>query len=470
MTLLIWAILPLLDVLALSLAFVLGYEARKLLPFFPVPKDPPEFVRYLPILAVHLFVNITLFYVTQIYHQRRLGSLLDMLRVVVGTFTVGTLMTSALQEFIFKNSIWEVDYPRGMFFYIWVFSLFFLILVRIGHRQVLLRWRRRGLIRDNLLVIGTGTNAQEIIHFVVRTPALGYRLVGVVSNPNKLLPKGRFANFPVLGHYEQLPELIDHLNIEQVIVALPPEEQGKLMEVVGLCRRNKVDVKIFPDLFTQLSGDVTLDDFGGKSIVTVRDIALRGWRLSLKRAMDIIGACTGLLIFSPFMLLTGFYIRFQSSGRVFLIQERMGLDGRPFPMIKFRSMREDKEGDSPGWTVENDPRVTRFGRVLRRTSWDEMPQLINVLFGHMSLVGPRPEQPYFVQQFRERIPRYMDRHQEKAGMTGWAQVNGLRGDTSIKERTRYDLWYVEHWSLWLDFKIILRTIVQILMRSSRNAY
>src|SRR5690606_3020737 len=155
---------------------------------------------------------------------------------------------------------------------------------------------------------------------------------------------------------------------------------------------------------------------------------------------------------------------------VFYTQERMGMDERPFQMIKFRTMRNDAEASGPGWTVENDPRVTRLGRIMRRTSWDEIPQLINVLVGDMSLVGPRPERPVYVQEFRESIPRYMERHREKAGMTGWAQVNGLRGDTSISERTSFDLWYVENWSLWLDVKIIIRTLLMIILRRDQNAY
>jgi exopolysaccharide biosynthesis polyprenyl glycosylphosphotransferase len=202
----------------------------------------------------------------------------------------------------------------------------------------------------------------------------------------------------------------------------------------------------------------------------VRDIALRGWKLSLKRGLDIVGASLGLIFLSPLMLLTAYILQREDPGPVFFIQERMGLDGKPFPMIKFRSMRVDSEANGPGWTVENDPRVTRIGRFMRRTNWDEIPQLINVLLGHMSLVGPRPEQPHYVNQFRTQIPRYMERHREKAGMTGWAQIHGLRGDTSIPERTTYDLWYVENWSLWLDIKIIIRTIIQTITRQNKNAY
>jgi exopolysaccharide biosynthesis polyprenyl glycosylphosphotransferase len=230
-----------------------------------------------------------------------------------------------------------------------------------------------------------------------------------------------------------------------------------------------VDIKVYPDIFAYMAGDMNVDDLGGTPLLTVRDIALRGWKLSLKRGLDVFGSLAGLVLLSPFMLLTALVTWFQDRGPVFYTQERMGLDGRPFPMIKFRTMRvgADKMAD---WTVEDDPRVTPIGRFMRRTNWDEIPQLMNVLLGHMSLVGPRPEQPQYVQEFRQHIPRYMERHREKAGMTGWAQIHGLRGDTSIGQRTRYDLWYVENWSLWLDIKIIFRTIYQSVTGSSRNAY
>jgi lipopolysaccharide/colanic/teichoic acid biosynthesis glycosyltransferase len=170
------------------------------------------------------------------------------------------------------------------------------------------------------------------------------------------------------------------------------------------------------------------------------------------------------------MLITAIMIRLESEGPVFYTQERMGLDGRPFLMVKFRTMRQDAESDGPGWTVKDDPRVTRLGRWMRKTNWDEFPQLMNVLVGEMSLVGPRPERPVYVLEFHESIPRYMERHREKAGMTGWAQINGLRGDTSIAERTQFDLWYVENWSLWLDIKIIIRTVWNMALRRNKNAY
>jgi len=203
-------------------------------------------------------------------------------------------------------------------------------------------------------------------------------------------------------------------------------------------------------------------------LLNVRDIALQGWRLQVKRAMDVVGAMIGLVFLSPIMLFIALLIKLDSPGSVFYAQERMGLDAEPFWMIKFRSMRRDAESEGPGWTVKDDPRCTRLGRWLRRTSLDELPNLINVLLGEMSLVGPRPERPVYVEQFRHSIPRYMDRHRIRTGMTSWAAVNDLRGDTSIAERTKYDLWYIENWSLLLDIKILLRTILRA--RASRHAY
>ncbi|MCB0031954.1 MAG: exopolysaccharide biosynthesis polyprenyl glycosylphosphotransferase, partial [Anaerolineales bacterium] len=213
-----------------------------------------------------------------------------------------------------------------------------------------------------------------------------------------------------------------------------------------------------------ITSAASIDDLGGLPLVAVRDYTMRGYLLIAKRALDLAGAMVGLVFLSPLMLLVGLLIKLESPGPVFFIQDRMGLDGKPFKMIKFRSMRADAERNGPGWTVDNDPRQTRLGALLRKIEVDELPQFINVLLGEMSLVGPRPEQPHYVEQFRQVVPRYMERHREKAGMTGWAQVNGMRGDTSIEERTRYDIWYIENWSIFLDIKIVLRTIWQTLAR------
>jgi exopolysaccharide biosynthesis polyprenyl glycosylphosphotransferase len=213
---------------------------------------------------------------------------------------------------------------------------------------------------------------------------------------------------------------------------------------------------------------VSIEDLGGLPLLSLRDVAMRGWRLAVKRLFDMTASFSGLVLLSPLFSVVALLIKLESRGPVFYTQERMGLDGKPFRMLKFRSMRQDAENSGPGWTTPNDPRRTRIGAVIRRFNIDELPQLFNVLAGQMSLVGPRAERPYYVEQFKKSIPGYINRHREKAGITGWAQVNGLRGDTSIEERTKYDLWYIENWSLLLDFKILVRQFFQLF--NSRNAY
>jgi Undecaprenyl-phosphate glucose phosphotransferase len=272
-----------------------------------------------------------------------------------------------------------------------------------------------------------------------------------------------------LGQIGDIPSLIDAYSIDEVIIALPEASHEEILTIISLCERGKVSIKVYPDVFQIMAAQVSIGDLGGLPLLTVRDIALRGWRLTLKRAVDLLGSAVGLVLLSPLMMLVAALVKLDSKGPVFYVQERMGLDAEPFWMLKFRSMRADAEAETgPVWATEDDPRRTRLGAFIRRLSIDEWPQFINVLLGEMSLVGPRPERPVFVEQFKRSIPRYMDRHREKAGLTGWAQVNGLRGDTSIAERTKYDLWYIENWSLFLDFKIILRTIINSF--TSKNAY
>lgn len=449
-------------------AFVLAYWTRLNVPLFPLPDTAPSLLSYGGVALMHVVVNMLIFYVSQFYHLPRTISRIDLVRNIVSMVTVGTVVAYGTSELLFEGTRFEIDYPQTLFFYVTIYSVLLAGLGREFHRLMRIALRRARVDVDNLLIVGAGAVAHDIALRIKGNPSLGYNFLGMVTEsgqPSKDLPGIR-----VIGGYPQLPDLIDVCDVEQVIIALPNARRNELVEIINMCQRGRVDVKVYPDVLAYMSGDMNIDDLGGTPLITVRDIALRGWKLSLKRGLDVVGSVFGLVFLSPLMILTAIIIKVQSEGPVFYTQERMGLDGKRFEMIKFRSMRVDAERHGPGWTTPDDPRVTPFGRFLRRSNWDEIPQLINVALGQMSLVGPRPERPVYVQEFRQNIPRYMERHREKAGMTGWAQVNGLRGDTSIAERTAYDLWYVENWSLWLDIKIIIRTVFMTLTRNNTNAY
>jgi exopolysaccharide biosynthesis polyprenyl glycosylphosphotransferase len=448
-----------------TLAFWLAYQLRVTVPVPTEPVDMAPFPNYLGILVVQVASVLFVQYIGKMYHLLRSTSRVDQFYSNFGGVSIGSLLAVSVSAITLKNSPFEVDYPRAMIAYSWLLAI---LLVTLG-REVLLLVRRnvqaRGVGQDKVVVVGTGEVARLVLQKILWSPYLGYRVAGVVdgaSGPWSLL------GVPVIGEVEDLPRLIDEQAVDEVIIARPDASRAETLHIISLCQRGSVSVKIVPDVFEIMAGQVTIDDLGGLPLLNVRDVALRGWLLSLKRAVDILGSALGLVLFSPIMMLTAILIKLESPGPVFFVQDRMGLDAKPFKMIKFRSMRKDAEADGPSWTVAEDPRRTRLGAFLRRIDVDELPQLINVLLGDMSLVGPRPEQPAFVEQFQRVVPRYMERHREKAGMTGWAQVNGLRGDTSILERTKYDLWYIENWSLWLDLKIILRTLMRWLLR--RNEY
>jgi len=458
-----------LDALMTLAAFVIAFQLRRLLPFPSQLQNAPGFAVYVPMMVVQVISVLAVFYFNKLYHVTRASSRLDELSSIIGAVSIGTMISVAISALTFKNTIFELDFPRAMVLYAWLLSVVLIAIGRESHRRLWHRLRMHGFGRDRVLVVGSGESARAIIQKIQWSPYLGYELVGVVNGHE---PPGEVAGVQVLGKADDLPAIIEKYDIQEVIIA-PPEgtSRHEIVRLVSLSQRGSVAIKIFPDMFEFVTTGVSIDDLGGLPLLNVRDIQLRGWRLSLKRAMDLIGASIGLVLLSPFMLLMALLIKLDSPGLVFYYQERMGLDGRPFQMFKFRSMRQDAEEDGPGWTTKDDPRRTRIGALLRSKNIDELPQLINVLLGDMSLVGPRPERPIYVEKFRNSIPRYMERHREKAGMTGWAQVNGLRGDTSIAERTKYDLWYVENWSLWLDIKIIVRTIVQTLFGNAEgNAY
>jgi len=453
------------DAVMIALAFLIAYIIRA-----ETAKVDPNvklgaFSDYAGMLLVQVVAIVTVAFSSQLYHLVRAVSKIDEFYAVFGAASIGTMMSVAVSTLLFKS--FEFDFPRVLIIYAWVFTILLVTLGRWLYRAVQVQLQARGVGRDRALIVGTGDIGQLVLDKIKSSPYLGYEVVGFVSkNGNGDLTE--LSGRPVLGRSDNLPQLIDEYQIDEVIIALPEAAHDEILDLISKCSKADLSIKVFPDLFQIIANQVSIDDLGGLPLLSIRDVRLRGWRVTVKRLMDVTISAVGLVVLSPFMFLLAILIKLESPGPVFYVQERMGLDAKPFLMLKFRSMRQDAEASGPGWTKQNDPRRTRLGTILRKLNVDEFPQLINVLIGEMSVVGPRPERPVYVEQFMRTIPRYMERHKEKAGMTGWAQVNGLRGDTSIIERTKYDLWYIENWSVLLDIKIIIRTAFRAV--GDRNAY
>ena len=453
------------DAVMIALAFTLAYLIR----FQNALSDPNvkvgPYTDYIGLLVVQVMTIVIVAFATQRYHLIRAVSRIDEFYAVFGIVSIGTMMSVAVSTLLFKSL--ELDFPRVLIIYAWLLTILLMTLGRVLYHVIQSRLQARGLGRDRALIVGTGDIGRLILEKIKSSPSLGYEVIGFVIK-NGENGSTESLDVPVLGSANDLPDLIDSLQIDEVIIALPEASHTEILDLISKCSRASLSIKVFPDVFQIIASQVSIDDLGGLPLLSIRDVRLRGWRVTVKRLVDLIFSSIFLVVLAPFMFIVAILIKLESPGSVFYAQERMGLDARPFAMIKFRSMRQDAEAHGPGWTTPDDPRRTRLGSLLRKLNFDELPQLINVLLGDMSLVGPRPERPVYVEQFKRTIPRYMERHKEKAGLTGWAQVNGLRGDTSIEERTKYDLWYIENWSLLLDFKIVIRTIFRTF--TDRSAY
>jgi Undecaprenyl-phosphate glucose phosphotransferase len=349
-------------------------------------------------------------------------------------------------------------------------NLAFLTIYRVVVKKMLFRLRRRGYNKKYLLILGAGSVGRNFYKSLLQYPEMGYEVFGFLDDNLKEHPPTGYPMPPILGGLDRLDEVLRKHSIDEVIIALPLAAHEKFADIIETCDNAGAKTLIIPDYFDLLPARPYFDNFAGIPLINVRDIPLDelGNRL-LKRVFDIVFSIAAILVTSPVMLIAAIGIKLTSPGPVIFKQERMGLDRRTFIMYKFRTMHvSDQKTADTQWTVENDPRRTKFGAFLRRTSIDELPQFFNVLKGDMSVVGPRPERPYFVEQFKDEIPKYMVKHHVRPGITGWAQTNGLRGDTSIRDRINHDLYYLENWSFMFDLKIIILTILRGFV--NRNAY
>lgn len=335
-------------------------------------------------------------------------------------------------------------------------------------RTVLRSMRAKGYNQKHIILVGYSRAAEGYIDRVLANPEWGYRVRGILDDHK---PWGYdYRGIKVIGTMKDLKPILDMNRLDEIAITLSLKEYGGLEQIVAVCEKSGVHTKFIPDYNKVIPTKPYTEDLQGLPVINIRRVPLNDpLNAAMKRAIDIFGAIVALILFSPVMLLTAILIKLTSPGPLIYCQERVGLHNRPFKMYKFRSMEvQAPEKEKSEWTTKRDPRVTPIGRVIRKTSIDEMPQLFNVLFGSMSLVGPRPERPYFVERFKEEIPRYMIKHQVRPGMTGWAQVNGYRGDTSIAKRIEHDLYYIENWTLGFDFKILFLTFFKGFI--NKNAY
>jgi Undecaprenyl-phosphate glucose phosphotransferase len=362
----------------------------------------------------------------------------------------------------------EINYSRSVIILFYVLNIFLTSCLRLVLRKSLQTMRSRGYNLKHILLVGYSRAAEEYIDRLQDNPQWGFVVCGILDDR---IPAGTlYKGVKVLGSLGNLEIILPENKLDEVAITLSLKDYDYLEKIVNICEKSGVHIKFIPDYNSLIPTRPYTEDLMGLPVINIRHVPLTNTgNIMVKRALDVIGSLFGILITSPVMLICAITVKLSSPGPVIFKQERVGLHNKPFYMYKFRSMEQQSPGrEQKGWTVKNDPRVTAVGKVLRRTSLDELPQLFNILKGDMSLVGPRPERPQFVEKFREEIPRYMVKHQVRPGLTGWAQVNGLRGDTSILKRIEYDIYYIENWTLGFDLKIIFLTFFTGFI--NKNAY
>ena len=455
------------DTLSAAAAFLLAYGIRfesAFVRLVPLTKTQPPFSQYLVSLPVIALLVPLAFHIQGLYRLRRGRTRVDdFFAVLVGTIlaVLGGLAVSLYAKAYYP--ILNEFHPISRA--VWVLFLGLTVLFTYTSREVVRdilqrRWRA-GIGLRHVLIAGAGDLGRMVADRILEHGELGFKLVGFVDDAVTESDAIGYRGLPILGALADAEEVCRRDRIDEIYVALPLDEHVKMLGVVEFAGRECINVHVVPDLLQFIALRARLEDLDGLPIISINDVPLRGFNSALKRMVDIALSAAVLLIGAVPGVIIASLIKRSSRGPVFYSQERMGLDGKAFTVYKFRSMRMDAEDvTGPIWARDDDPRATGIGRWLRRYDIDELPQFWNVLKGDMSIVGPRPERPFFVEQFKHRIPQYMLRHKVKAGITGWAQVNGWRGNTSLEKRIEFDLYYIENWSLSLDFKIMWLTLMR----------
>jgi len=453
----------LIDLITLSSSWILAYYLRFYSPIIPASKSIPSFYTYLTLLIIMLPLWYVVFKTFGLYRPRRISSKIAEVMDIVKATTTATLILVSLTFFVRRD-----EFSRLTFLCFLIICVIALCVERILFREFLRLIRKRGYNLRYALIVGTGSLGQGITDKLHKHPELGIKIRGFLSEDNYQVGD-ELEGLKVLDTFENIRNVVVNHKIDMVFITLSLSAQEKLKSVLDDIGDEMVSIMVIPDLFEFATLRGGIGEFEGMPIISLRDTPLYGWNIVVKRVTDIVLSSIIILAVSPLMLLISFLIKMTSRGPVFYRQERMGLDGKIFNMLKYRTMTiEAEKKTGPVWAAKDDSRRTSIGTFLRKTSIDELPQFFNVIKGDMSIVGPRPEREFFIQQFKNKIPKYMLRHKMKAGITGWAQISGWRGNTSLEKRIECDLYYIENWSLKLDLAIMWLTIWRGLV--NKHAY
>jgi exopolysaccharide biosynthesis polyprenyl glycosylphosphotransferase len=421
----------------------------------------PSYNFYLALAAGILPFYWLLFKLHGLYRFRLNLSLLEVLPAIVTAVTEASMVLLAITMFIFP----VVHYSRNIIVISWISTVVCVSVARLIVYMIF-RWgRRRGWYVKNTLVLGAGKVGISAAGKIIRNPDLGLRFVGFLDEK----PSGREADFgpyEVFDDYSRLEEVLEKNRIQHMVVGFSRDSHDTIVELMERCRPYNVEFTMVPRLYEIFSDSVGVEHIRGLPVLGLKRSSITGLQGFVKRTMDIFISLVVLIILAPLLLIIALAIKLDSPGPVLYRQTRLGKNDRPFEILKFRSMRRDAEKGKAGWSTAGDVRRTRVGRLIRPLGIDELPQLINVIKGEMSLVGPRPERPEHVEHFEQDIPAYCSRHRVRPGLTGWAQINGLRGDTDISERVEHDIYYIENWNPWLDIKILLKTVTNFVDRDA----
>lgn len=411
------------------------------------------------IVPIYIFI----YYISGLYTSKRMQSRRVEIANVTKANTIGILLFLVTLYIIRQQ-----DFSRIMIFIFYCLNVTIDIVARNIIRYVLRTFRKKGFNLKHVLLIGYSRAAEEYIDRIKANPQWGYVVRGILDDH---VERGTtYKGVKVIGRIDNLFIILPENKLDEIAVTLSLSDYERLEQVVGLCEKSGVHTKFIPDYNSVIPSKPYTEDLMGLPVINIRHVPLTNTlNMIAKRCVDIVGAIVAIILFSPVMVIVTIAVKVTSEGPIIFSQERVGLHNRQFKMYKFRSMEiQAPVEEKNGWTVKNDPRVTKIGKLIRKTSIDELPQFFNVLKGDMSLVGPRPERPFFVEKFKEEIPRYMIKHQVRPGITGWAQVNGYRGNTSIRKRVDYDLYYIENWTMGFDIKILFLTIFKGFI--NKNAY